>query len=67
MRHPGRKVLQSIQEEHFLFKAFREVKLVGGKFNYEVSREESFFKHTRRPFSGLDYSLSKMWCQKNIS
>ncbi len=50
MRHPGRIVLSSIQGGYFSFEAFREGKLVGGKFNYETSREESSYKHTRRTF-----------------
>ena len=42
MRHPGRKVLLSIQGGHFLFEAFREGKLV---LKYPWN---SVFKHSRR-------------------
>ena len=41
MRHPGRIVLLSIQGGCFSFEAFSEGKLVGGKFQYETTREES--------------------------
>ena len=57
MRHPGRKVLLSIQGGHFLFEAFREGKLVlkhpSRGFLFILLRN-SVFKHPRRRILLMD-------------
>ena len=56
LRYPGREIqlwgIQGGSSIKHTRRTFFIWGVQGGKFNYEASREESSFKHTRRPFSG---------------